>query len=449
MDQDERFRIALWRMNILGPLVSARLERGDRRAYFAEAAARTHERPDGAHVRISVATIERWYHTYRRGGVHALEPRPRKDRGVSRVIAADVAEQVVALKREKPRRTIEQITEALERARVVRRGQLTRSTMHRLLQSRSLSTRPPRLEQRERRSFLPLHAGDLWMGDAMHGPQVVCQDGQRRKAYLLTQLDAATRFIVHSEFFLSEDARHHEAGLRTAVERYGLPRTYYVDRGAAYVADSLRVICAELGIRLVHTSPGDCEAKGAIERWHRTWRDGLEHELPDTLSLAELNRRHWAWISERYHRRAHATTGQAPLLHMLADREHLRPAPGERELTAIFLHRARRKVRGDGTVRWLGAYLEVPYALAGQRIELRFDPMDPYTPPKVYQDGRFEADTVWLDRHANSTGARKPVREDIPEQLVPPGIDPLALLVRAHEARLGLGDPTTDEEDEP
>lgn len=66
------------------------------------------------------------------------------------------------------------------------------------------------------------------------------------------------------EFFLSEDARHHEAGLRTAIERYGLPRTYYVDRGAAYVADSLRVICAELGIRLVHTSPGDCEAKDYV-----------------------------------------------------------------------------------------------------------------------------------------------------------------------------------------
>ena len=109
----------------------------------------------------------------------------------------------------------------------------------------------------------------------------------------------------------------------------------------------------------------------------------------------------------------------------VSDREHLRPAPSERELTAVFLHRERRKVRGDGTVRWLGGYLEVPYTLAGQRIELRFDPMDPYTPPKVFQNGRFEADTIWLDRHANSTGARKPVPKASPEQLVPPGIDPL------------------------
>ncbi|WP_434425929.1 hypothetical protein [Nannocystis pusilla] len=176
------------------------------------------------------------------------------------------------------------------------------------------------------------------------------------------------------------------ASRRAAIERYGLPRTYYVDRGAAYVADSLRVICAELGIRLVHTSPGDCEAEGAIERWRRTWRDGLEHELPDTLSLPELNRRHWAWIAERYHRRQHATTGHAPLMHMLADREHLRPAPGESELNAVFLHRERRKVRGDGTVRWLGGYLEVPYALAGQQT---LGDGDSRAPPPKLERARF------------------------------------------------------------
>src|SRR5262245_7563361 len=100
MDDDERFRIAMWRMNILGPLVSARLEHGDRQTYIDAAAARTHERPDGALVQITAATVERWYHVYRHGGVHALKPRPRKDRGVSRVISAEVAEKVLALKRE-------------------------------------------------------------------------------------------------------------------------------------------------------------------------------------------------------------------------------------------------------------------------------------------------------------------------------------------------------------
>jgi hypothetical protein len=68
---------------------------------------------------------------------------------------------------------------------------------------------------------------------------------------------------------------------------------YYVDLGAAYVAHSLRLICAELGIQLVHTAPRDCEAKGAIERWHRSWREEVGDELPESpLSLEELNARH-------------------------------------------------------------------------------------------------------------------------------------------------------------
>ena len=40
MNDDTRKQIALWRLAVLGPLMSARLEHGDRRAYFEEAAGR-------------------------------------------------------------------------------------------------------------------------------------------------------------------------------------------------------------------------------------------------------------------------------------------------------------------------------------------------------------------------------------------------------------------------
>ena len=49
---------------------------------------------------------------------------------------------------------------------------------------------------RSRRSFLPEHAGDLWVGDAMHGPHTRGEDGRAGKAYLLSILDAATRYVV-------------------------------------------------------------------------------------------------------------------------------------------------------------------------------------------------------------------------------------------------------------
>jgi transposase InsO family protein len=61
-----------------------------------------------------------------------------------------------------------------------------------------------------------------------------------------------------------------EYGFKQAIAKHGPPRTYYVALGSAYIADSLVLICAELGIRLLHTGVQDCEAKGVIERRHRT-----------------------------------------------------------------------------------------------------------------------------------------------------------------------------------
>ena len=127
------------------------------------------------------------------------------------------------------------------------------------------------------------------MGDAMHGPQVITAGGKLRKSYLLSQLDGATRYLPHSYFALSEDAVAHEHRFKQALLKGGCPRVYYVDLGAAYVARSLALICAELGIRLVHTAPKDCEAKGAIERLHRTWREEVGDELGDrVLTIDEL-----------------------------------------------------------------------------------------------------------------------------------------------------------------
>ena len=46
MNHDKGREIAIWRMSILGTLVSARLEHGDRKALLAAAAAPSYEAPD-------------------------------------------------------------------------------------------------------------------------------------------------------------------------------------------------------------------------------------------------------------------------------------------------------------------------------------------------------------------------------------------------------------------
>ncbi len=58
--EDPRVTIALWKLSVLGPLISVRLEHGDRLALLIEAAERTHQRPDGRLVRLSARTLEAW-----------------------------------------------------------------------------------------------------------------------------------------------------------------------------------------------------------------------------------------------------------------------------------------------------------------------------------------------------------------------------------------------------
>jgi transposase InsO family protein len=248
----------------------------------------------------------------------------------------------------------------LERAGVVRPKELSRSSVHRLLRARGVSARPARGPSAERRSFIHEHASDLWIGDALHGPHVIAPDGVLRKAYLLSQIDCATRFVVHSYFAVSEGAVEEEYGLKQALLKHGVPRAYYVDRGPAYIAKSLWSICGEIGIRLLHTGKQDAEAKGAIERWHRSWREEVGDELPDhPITLGDLNAKHWAWLAVEYHARVHDTTGRAPREHWLAEAAHLRPVPRGKNLDEVFLHREKRTVRKDGTVRFDGRLLEV------------------------------------------------------------------------------------------
>jgi transposase InsO family protein len=434
--EDEQLDMALWKLSVLGPLVSARLEHGDRRAWFLETAERLHQRPDGRVVKLSARTIEAWFYAYRRGGLAALARHRRRDRGRTRVISADVADLLLRAKREKPRRSIRRIIRMLERSGIVRPGDLSRSSVHRLLAAHGISRRPERGPAAERRSFLVEHAGDLWMGDAMHGPVVIAPTGKLRKSYLLSQIDAATRYAPHSYFAISESANDHEYGFKQSVLKGGRPRVYYVDRGASYIARSLRVICAELAVRLVHTAPKDCEAKGAIERWHRTWREEVGDELPEhPISLAELNAIHWAWLSAEYHARRHETTGRVPREHWLDEIHHLRALPERLDIDEAFLHRAKRKVRKDGTVRFAGKLLEVRPELVGKTVELRYDPIEGNTRPRVFVDGRFVCDTVPLDRYRNATRHRRRNLGEPDPTVEPTGIDPLALIQREHYER--------------
>lgn len=401
--------IALFRLSVLGLLVSrAQLAHGELQATLRELAQKEYDIPGSARRHLSEKTLQAWYYAYRRHGLTGLSPKQRSDRGQSKLSPA-VQERLLALKRENPRRSIRMLRLMLEQEGLVRRCLLSRSAIHRFLKQHGLSrvgaadlTVSP-----ERRSFVSEHAGALWYGDVMHGPHALVR-GRRRKTYLVSLMDDASRLIAHSAFCLSESALDVEGVLKQALLKRGAVRKLVVDNGAAYRAGSLQSICARLAIQLVYCRPYSPESKGKLERWHRTLREQFLSEQKSCIELQELNARLWAWI-ELYHRTPHAgLANRTPLERYQQDLAVIRPLGAlAAQLDSLFQHRVQRLVRKNGTVSYKGRFFEVPCELSGKTLYLVVDPHSQQALSMEDEQGRCLGAAVPLDELANRHRTRR------------------------------------------
>ena len=226
--------MALFRLTVLGPLASRdRLERGELKQILQTLAEKTYEIPGSKRCRLSEKTIENWYYAWKTGGIEALEPNPRRDKGQSK-LPIEVQDAILAAKQDNPSRSLNTLIALLEHKGLIAQGTISRSSVHRFLKQHGLSTRSiASSESVERRRFVAAHAGDIWYGDVMHGPQVVI-DGRLHKSYWVSLMDDASRLIAHSAFCAGETALDIEAVLKQAVLKRGLPIKLVVDNGAAY-----------------------------------------------------------------------------------------------------------------------------------------------------------------------------------------------------------------------
>lgn len=402
---------ALFRLMVLGPLASRTdVERGEIKRIAAELASKPYNIPESKRTYVSKESILRWYYEWKRGGIEALQPLSRIDKGKTQ-LPTDVQESIIQLKQDNPSRSIATIVNMIERQGLVSKGKLSRSSVHRFLQHHRLSKRlPTSVNTIERRSFVAAHAGELWQGDVLHGPSVMTEQGAR-KTYLVSLMDDATRLIVHSAFCLSETALDIEGVLKQAVLKRGLPNKLLIDNGPAYRAQSLQTICAFLDIRLIYCKPYEPEGKGKLERFHRTFREQFLNELDiqKIKDLSDLNARLWAWCESVYHMRPHAgLNGESPIERWRKELVHVRHlSPGIIEsLDDLFLHRVKRRVKKDASVSWEGQLYEVHHNQVGEDISLIINP---------HAHKVVRAETVFgdhltitpLDRKANASRKRQ------------------------------------------
>ena len=417
---------ALFRLSVLGPLASReRLERGELQQIIRGLAEREYAIPGTRRRHLGEKTIQAWYYAWRTQGIDGLTPKPRIDRGQSKLAAA-TQETILAAKRDNPRRSIRQIQQLLEAAGTVAHGSLSRSTIHRLLQQHNLSRISGSVSlPEEKRSFVAATAGAIWYGDVMHGPRVPIA-GRLAKSYLVTLFDDASRLVVHSAFCPGETALDIEGVLKQALLKRGVPIRLVVDNGAAYRAQTLQGICARLGIHLIHCRPYAPEGKGKLERWHRRCRDQFLTELDERLitGLDDLNARLWAWLEQVYHRTPHAgLAGMTPLARYQQDLAKIRTlGPRAAMLDALFLHRVQRLVRKDGTVSYLGTRFEVPFELSGKTVRLVVDPHAEVVVGVENEKGESIGQATPLDALANlDRRRRKPDPADVAADVAAPG----------------------------
>lgn len=406
MDEKLAEQIALFRYGVIADLVH--LEPGTRgiHAHLAEKAERHYQIPATTRTRVAVTTMRDWLRSYRLGGFDALKPKARTDVGSARRIPPEVIDRLVTLKEDHPRWAVRAIIEqARESALVPDSLSLPVSTVHRLLARRGLMEREPSDPTgKDRRRFAFADAGELWMSDVMHGPSVFVEGRRKRKTYLIAFLDDATRVIPHAAFVFAETTACFLGVFRTALERRGIPERLYVDNGAAYRSQRLALVCAQLGITLIHTRPYDAPAKGKQERFFRTVRMQLLEHLDETdlLSIDALNRRLWAYVEGEYHQNPHrGLDGESPLERWAQSGARVRLVAPGLDLVELFCDEQKRRVHKDRTVSLGGRLFEVDAVLVGHTVTLRFDPEHPERPLRVFQGTKRFADARLVDAYAN------------------------------------------------
>jgi hypothetical protein len=257
----------------------------------------------------------------------------------------------------------------------------------------------------DRRRFAFARAGQLWMSDVMHGPSVTVGDRTRRKTYLIAFIDDATRVVPYAAFTLSENTQTFLPILKQAILRRGYCERLYVDNGANYRSHHLALVCAKLGIALIHARPYRPQGKGKIERFFRSLRAQLLTRLAaeDTQSLEALNRRLHVWLQSEYHHSPHrGLEGQTPLERWAQTAQEVRFPETGLDLDELFLFETTRKVQKDRTVSLNGTLYEVDAALVGERITLRYDPAAPTSRPiQVWHDSRQIQLARPVDLYAN------------------------------------------------
>lgn len=348
--------------------------------------------PGGASRAISRATLYRWLELYENGGLAALRPRRRRDRGTKRAhLPKDVVARARQILIDDPEISFTLLAALLvadPKLRLRARGiSVAKSTLQRRLAADPLYARLQRGRRlaRRRTRFVARAPHDIWHLDAK-GPITISLRGRKPLVFhILTVLDDATRATLASIIALAPDLCAAVRAFRLAAERWGLPGRVYADRASIFDSHAFRAGLADLGAHRIWVKPRNPEANGKIEAFHRVlaaWfvrrltsqvvvdRVHLQQLLDGVLETVYLTHRHRGL--------------QAPPGEVLAGRVSPRAVSRERLVDAFRQRKTLKAHPKTGEVDIADKTFLVPAELRGQRLVFLVDP-DPEVPPLVVE----------------------------------------------------------------
>ena len=362
--------------------------------------------PDGTQRLHPPRTIEDWWYDYQKGGFAALAPKERTDKGQPRILTPPQQKWVL----EQTQAHLAVPVKVLYRRWYEQDPQLpSLNTIYRFLRLHELNTKARRQKLRQplggaTKCFEAPFVNDLWMTDFSPGPYLQPADGAKAfPTFLCVIIDDHSRLIPYGAYYLRADTQAFHQTFKEALRRRGLPTKLYTDQGGPFTNDHTRVVCANLGVRLLHAKPYHAWSKGKAERVIFTIQQDFEAglRLPGQAagSLAELNAKFSLWLQSVYHARIHSSTGMTPAERYQRGAHLIKALDPHLNLDQLFYHQVTRTVRRDGTVRLGNQLYEVDLSLRTLEVQLRFDP--------------FKLDRLEVFHQGTHFGLAKPVNAQL------------------------------------
>ena len=410
--KDHAETVALFRAQIVGELVHRELDHGELRAELIALSGQRYRAPGADHTsKYSVSTLERWLYALKGGGVQALRPKPRGDRGRCRKLTPQQRALLREIRIEHPAASAALIVRTLEVDGRLDQGAVSETTVRRFFKQEGLDKIALRdgSAPRVRLRWQAERPNALWHSDVCHGPALVIGE-QKKPLRIHAILDDASRYIIALEAHHTEREEDMLGMLVRAVRKQGRPDAWYLDNGGTYRGDILRTACGRMGVTLLHARPYDPQARGKMERFWRTLRQGCLDFTGQLSTLHDVNVRLWAWLDQHYHRTPHASLmGRAPeTVYMSTERAP--DAFDEAGLRAALTVRVRRRVRRDSTLPLDGEDWELDQGfLAGQLVVVARCLVEHDEPPWVEHDGK-RLPLHLVDAVRNASRKRGPAR---------------------------------------